>query len=236
MNWKRLQARSILVAASLLAGALAFGTASADTVDYSFTGNFNRDDNVQLFNFTVDETSTVTLRTWSYAGGVNAAGNTIARGGFDPILALFDGTGAYINQNDDGGCGFVAADSRTGQCWDTYFSASLAPGDYTVSVMQYDNFANGPNLSDGFARQGQGNFTPSIASNCSATMFCDVSGVSPWNARDSHWAFDILNVGSAVVVPPNGVPEPSALGFLGLGALLLGGAVWRNRRQQRSRA
>lgn len=231
MHWKRIQARAGLVAASLLAGALAFGAASANTVDYSFTGTFSRDDNVQLFNFVVDATSTVTFRTFGYAGGVNAAGNTIARGGFDPILALFDGTGKYIDHNDDGECGPVAADSGTGMCWDAYFSAPLTPGRYTVSVMQFDNYANGPNLSNGFARDGEGNFTAGW-NDCDAGMFCDISGVTPWNIRDNHWAFDILNVGSAVVVQPTDVPEPSALGFLGLG-VLLGGAVWRNRRQQR---
>jgi hypothetical protein len=61
----------------------------AAAADFSFTGNFTQDDNVQLFNFVVGAPSSVTLRTWSYAGGTNAAGTTIARGGFDPILALF---------------------------------------------------------------------------------------------------------------------------------------------------
>ena len=37
-------------------------------------------------------TSTVTLQTYGYAGGTNAAGQVIAQGGFDPILALFDST------------------------------------------------------------------------------------------------------------------------------------------------
>lgn len=100
--------RSALAAVILLGGVLTMGAAQATPQNFSFTGTFSQDDNVQLFHFTVGDTSTVTLRTWSYAGGVNAAGQTIARGGFDPILALFDGTGVLINQNDDGGCGLVA--------------------------------------------------------------------------------------------------------------------------------
>ncbi|WP_449422775.1 DVUA0089 family protein [Rhodanobacter lindaniclasticus] len=213
-----------------MAAMMGMGTASATPSDFSFTGTFSSDDNVQLFNFTAGGSSNIVLRTWSYAGGTNAAGNNIARGGFDPILALFDGSGAFINQNDDGGCSLVAADAMTGECWDTYFGATLAAGNYTVAIMEFDNFANGPNLSDGFARSGQGNFTAGW-NNCSASIFCDVSNHPPGNARDSHWAFDILNVEGATQVPPNSVPEPSSLGMLGLGALLCGLLAWRRRRR-----
>lgn len=203
-----------LFAVGALCGAMAVSV-GAHAGSFSFTGNFTQDDNVQLFNFTVGAASTVTLRTWSYAGGTNAAGAAIARGGFDPILALFDGSGVYIDQNDDGNCSFVAADIVTGNCWDTYFSAPLAAGSYTVAVMQYDNFANGPNLSDGFGRDGQGNFTPGYT-GCSATQFCDVSG----DVRDSHWAFDILGVEDAGQVDPgHDVPEPGSIALIGLGML-----------------
>jgi hypothetical protein len=211
----------------LLAASL-FAAAPAAATDFSFTGNFTRDDDVQLFNFTVGAPSTVTLRTWSYAGGTNAAGDVIARGGFDPILALFDGTGALVGQNDDGGCGNVAQDI-SGQCWDTFFSSALDAGSYTVAVMQYNNFANGPNLANGFSRQGQGNFTPAF-SQCGANQsaFEDVSG-SAACGRDSHWAFDILNVGDAVVVG-NAVPEPSTWAMMLLGFGAMGFSVRRAKR------
>ncbi|HWA26422.1 MAG TPA: DVUA0089 family protein [Lacunisphaera sp.] len=171
--------------------------------DFSFTGNLANDDDVQLFTFTVGATSNVTLRTWSYAGGTNAAGQVIARGGFDTILALFDSTGALINQNDDGGFANVAADALTGMPWDTFLTALLDPGTYTVSVAQYDNFAIGPNLSNGF--QGSG-----------AVGFVDVSGVVPGNQRDSHWAFDILNVNSATTIPDTGSSALLVAGAMGL--------------------
>ena len=147
----------VLIAVALVVGFAMAPTANAN--NFSFTGNFTQDDNVQFFSVTVGVTSNVTFRTWSYAGGVNAAGQTIASDGFDPILAVFDSTGLLIGQNDDGGCTLVNPDPETGQCYDTYFTASLGPGTYTVSVMQYNNFANGPNLSNGFSQQGQGNFT-----------------------------------------------------------------------------
>lgn len=196
---------------------LALLGASAGLADnFSFQGTFTADDNVQLFNFTVGSTSTVTLQTWSYAGGVDAAGVTIPRGGFDPILALFDSTGAEINQNDDGGSN-VPADSVTGEHYDTYLQSTLAAGTYTVSVMEYDNFANGPNLSDGFARTGQGDFT--AAFGCSEGKFCDVSGDPAGNSRNGNWEFDILGVNSASTMGGgSSVPEPASIGLLLLGA------------------
>lgn len=192
---------------------LAASAALAD--NFSFQGTFTSDDNVQLFNFTVGSTSTVTLLTWSYAGGVDAAGVTIPRGGFDPILALFNSSGAEINQNDDGGSN-VPADSVTGENYDTYLKSTLSPGSYTVSVMEYDNFANGPNLSDGFFRTGQGNFTAEFG--CSAGIFCDVSDDPDGNSRNGNWEFDILGVNSAGTIGGSGVPEPASIGLLLLGA------------------
>lgn len=182
--------------------------------DFSFTGSLPTPGTVQFFDFTVGATSNVTLRTWSYAGGVNAAGETIDRGGFDPILALFSlPSGLIAGQNDDGGCGLVAADAVSGACWDTFFTVELDPGNYRVAVMVYPNFALG-NLGDGFE---------------GASTFDDVSG-APNNPRTNQWAFDILNVDSAVVLP--GVPEPAVWGLMVAGF----GAVGLASRRRRSLA
>src|SRR5688572_11867502 len=85
------------------------GTGAAQAANFSFTGNLSDPNQELLFNFDVGVASTVTLRTYSYAGGTNAAGQVIPGGGFDPILALFNSSGLLINQNDDGGCSAVPA-------------------------------------------------------------------------------------------------------------------------------
>jgi hypothetical protein len=190
---------------------LALFLCTANAANFSFTGNFTLDDDVELFNFTVGAPSTVTLLTLSYAGGTNAAGDVIARGGFDPILALFDSTGVLLDTNDDGDPADVPTDIN-GLTFDTFLSIALDPGTYTVSVMQFDNFADGPNLSDGFSRAGEGNFT--AAFGCGATQFCDAG----LGARDSHWAFDVLNAEQAAIV---GVPEPGSILFACGGLALL---------------
>jgi hypothetical protein len=99
----------------------------------------------------------------------------------------------------------------------------LNPGTYTVSVMQYDNFA-GANLSDPFDRAGEGNFTANNGCQDNQPAFNDVSGVAGCG-RDSHWAFDILGVESAA----QGVPEPTSWALMIAGFGLAGFAL-RSRR------
>ena len=213
--------------ACLAVGLLFTGLSAA--ADFSFEGAFNQDDDVQQFSFSVAANSDVTLRSWAYAGGVNAAGQTIARGGFDTNLALFDGSGALIGINDDGGPGNVAADSETGQYWDAFLQVTLAPGDYLASLTQYDNFANGPNFANGFFRDGEGNFTADFG--CGAAAFCGLSGASPYDQRSNRWALDILNVSPVEVSP---IPEPETYALLLAGLGLAGFSA--NRRKAENRA
>ena len=178
--------------------AMGFVTGSANAADFSFTGNFEHDDEVQEFNFTVTAPmSDVTLRTWSSGGGTNAAGAEVARGGFDPIVALFDGSGNLIGQNDDNG---LLLDPG-GSALDSLLTRDLSAGNYTATITQYDSFANGPSLADGF----RGSFHTNLGD------------------RDSHWALDILNVSSASVgasyISPIPEPESYALLLSGLGLI-----------------
>lgn len=177
---------------------------STNAADFSFTGNFANDDEVQEFHFTVEPASDVTLRTWSYAGGTNAAGAAIPAGGFDPIVALFSASGQLLSQNDDSG---PVPDPHTGYSWDSLIASSLAAGDYIATVTQYNSFANGPTLADGF----------------SGSVYENFSG------RDSRWALDILNANSASLGPtyisaiPPAIPEPESYALLlaGLGLIAI---------------
>jgi len=197
--------------------------------NFSFRGTFAADDDVQLFGFVANGSSIVTLRSYSYAGGTQSDGTLVARGGFDPILAIFSSTGALIGTQDDdiddGTCN-GSADVATGACFDTFFSQLLAAGTYTVAIMQFDNFALGPNLADGFIHTASPTFTADYG--CTNGSFCDVTG----DNRSNRWAFDILNVEGADDGRDDGggeVPEPGTLALLALPVLLAGVRMCRPR-------
>ncbi len=176
---------------------LASFTVNAAPVDFSFTGNLADVSDHQLFDFTVSTTSDVTLRTLSYGGGTNADGVAISNGGFDPILTLFDSSGAFVTHNDDGDA-HVSADPATGATYDAFIKTTLSPGDYTAALTMYSNFAAGSKLADGFQFTGQ---VPSDFGN-----------------RTSFWAVDIIGVDKATVVP-----IPAAVWLFGTGLMgLLG--------------
>lgn len=193
--------------AALAAAVLAVGSASAQAANISFTGHLAGDNEVQLFSFTLAADSGVTLRTWSYAGGMNAAGNLIGAGGFDPIVSLFyglGGTALLIGANDDGSG--VAVDPGTGLALDSLLEISALPaGTYTVGLTQVANFANGPTLGDGFLGSGNPAF----------------------DGRTGSWALDILGVDTAA-----SIPEPTTLALTVLGLAVVGARAAAVRRSR----
>jgi hypothetical protein len=183
---------------------LASSNATAVPMDFDFSGTFTKDNDVVLLNFDILTDSTITIFSSSWDDG-----------GFDPILAIWNSaTGAKLQEQDDGGVvGSTLSNgvSYTHGDWDSYYSLNLAAGSYTASITQYDNFAVGGFLSDGFVFDADANFTASYG--CSNGQFCGVNSASN---RTADWSFHILNVDGANQVDPGTIPEPSSIALFGL--------------------
>jgi uncharacterized protein (TIGR03437 family) len=175
--------------------------------DFSFIGMFAQDDERRQFNFTLAQPGTVLLRTWSWAGGVNATGARIDGGGFDPSLSLFDATGLLLATNRDGGCDKVAADRVTTWCWDALIALPLPRGAYQLVLTESENTPRGPYLTDPFVYDGAGNFTAAPGINAPAGFW----DFSP-SRRNKFYALDISGVDSAqlLLVPAIGALVNSA--------------------------
>ena len=222
-----------VITGAMLAATLGMSS-SAFAVDFSLSGTFAKDDDVKLFEFNVGTKSTVTLKTYSYAGGVQADGTVIQAGGFDPVLSLFDASGNLIFLNDDDESGTVSQDPTTDEAYDSFLKVLLEAGDYTLALTQYGNFSNTTNLADGFSQTGNENFTSHFSRCTTGSLFCDFTG----DVRTNKWAFDALSIlpssepdekERSVIAPPviapddesTQVPEPGttmAFALVGLGA------------------
>jgi hypothetical protein len=185
---------------------LAAGVAQGATIAYS--GTFATDDQVEQRTFQLLTDSTVELRSWSYAGGVNGNGQTIAPGGFDTYLSLFDASGMQIllalNEDRSGVCGVDnAADPVTGGCLDAGITATLPAGQYIAVITQSGNSPLGPTLADGFLMAGAGDYT--------GGPFLDFLG----DQRTGDWAFEITGAVASEV------PEPSTWAMILAGLALV---------------
>jgi hypothetical protein len=217
-----------------LVAAILVPCASADA--FSFSGTFNTDDDFKLITF-VAGANPVTLQTWSYAGGLDAAGNLIAAGGLAPVVTIYDATSGIgpsdplVDQQTGGaGCPTVALDPSTGGCLDVLLpETTLTPGDtYLVVLTQSGNNANGFTYGDGFGEAGQGNYTPLIY-GCSAAAFCDPDNTL--SVRTGNWELDIVGATSA---DSGGSPVPEPSYGLPMLAAAVGGLLWRRLRPANS--
>jgi hypothetical protein len=199
----------------LVCGAILFATPlKADVI--SITGALVNPDDVYTTTFTLGSVSEISIQTWGYAGGTNASGTVIAEGGFDPVVALFSGSGptaTLFDTNDDGTCPPGNFDSVSGLCLDsTLNEIGPAPGTYTLALIVSPNQPNGPTLGDGFA--GGGDFT-------------DVFG----NPRTGTFAVDIVTTSAT-----SPTPEPSTLMLVMIGFVTTGLWLKRSGRRERSSA
>jgi hypothetical protein len=229
---------------------------SSPAANFSFAGSFSFDTDVEFFSFTLaNPTPNVTLRTWSYAGGMNAAGQTILLGGFESILNLYAPDGTGMNPGISGPCtvpltGNAVADllpdPATKECGDVYYPTTTSfpggtwnAGMYTIALTENGNQGVG-NLSDGFfasqvlgisvpgnftCQEGPIGFQGSPPSIPVDQPFCDQFATGV--QRNGSWSLDILNVDSAVDQSA-AVPEPETWLSLifGLSATAM---AWRRR-------
>lgn len=60
-----------------------------------------------VIEFETSGSANLSIQTWRFGSGVNAAGAVVAAGGFDPCATLFSDWGAtagFVAANDDGVC------------------------------------------------------------------------------------------------------------------------------------
>jgi hypothetical protein len=206
--------------------------------NFSFTGDFTADTDLQFFTFTVAvDTPGVLLRTWSYAGGTNSANTLIPAGGFEPYLNLYLADGTQMNPGAPNSCGGATApDPVTKECNDVYYPTTVSfpggtwqAGTYTLVLSNFANPGVG-NLSDGFQAEAAYGLTPPANYTCQVggfgyqgnpptypvtDPFCDDTGT----LRTGAWAVDIIGVTSATEATTT--PEPGSLSLALLGGLAL---------------
>jgi hypothetical protein len=178
-----------------------------------FQGTFGQDDQVELFSFTSDGSTDITIQSYGYAGGtVNST--DIAEGGFAPDATIFDGSGNEQITDTGSHCPPTGVDSVTGNCDDPYIDQVLTAGTYTLALTVYDNVSYDGTLADGFKQDGNPGFT--CAEDGLTGEFCDVT--SAYQERTGNWAISIGGA-SAVSDITSATPEPATL------PLMLGGAL-----------
>jgi len=186
----------------------------------SYTGNFSSDSDVQYFDFSLTvDSSMVSITTLSLNGGINLAGESIAAGGFNPYLSLWNkSTGAWVFDTSNKANGAEAVISSglsltISTTTPSHSYGTLLAGNYILALSQYDNIAAGTHLSDGFAA------ALGLTSFDSTAPFTTNGG-----GGSGHWAVDIKNVQTASLTA---VPLPGAFGLLLSGLLALGALTRR---------
>jgi hypothetical protein len=107
----------------------------------SFSGSLTTANDIYSVFFTSDGKSTINFKSYGYNGGKNAAGTTIAAGGFDPILTIFDPNDKWYDEQNGSPKGLPDFD----------FDRVLAAGKYRAVLSVFENFSlPGKSFADGF--------------------------------------------------------------------------------------
>jgi len=202
---------------------LAVTACSLPAESLSFTGTLSSPESVFDETFTLSSADTVSFQTWGFGGGINAAGQVIPAGGFDPLIALFsgspatammyvDGSGNPLADADNlanppwsfvGNCppaGTVAIGTNN-DCGDDFMQAALGAGTYTL-VLTDANYIPNAIYDNGALSEGFVDFTGGVFQTCDTDGSC----ITP----NGNYAVDILSAKSDLT----STPEPSALPLL----------------------
>jgi hypothetical protein len=194
-----------LTAAICLLSATARGQISS----LSYTGTLASPQSAFQVTFTLSAPDTVTFRTWSFGGGINAGGQAIPAGGFDPLITLFEGPAAsaiiYLDSSGnplanadnllnapwsfEGNCpaaGTVAIGANN-DCGDVQMSVALAAGTYTL-VLTDANYQPGAIYDGGALSEPFIDFTGGGAQ----FQTCDPLNNACINPN-GHYAVDIIS-------------------------------------------
>ena len=197
----------------------------------SETGTLSSPEDTFLIAINLATGGDVTLQTYGFGGGTNAAATVIPSGGFDSFVGLFSGTGdtaVFINGDSDilsnytSGCppaGTVTVGSVPGQCGDVQLQfTGLAPGTYTVLLSDGEYLPNAVFEVSGVLGDGFTDLTGGVFQTCADQSDC--------NNDTANWALDITEPSGSA---PS-VPEPGAFGLAGLGLAFAAGASEVRRR------
>jgi hypothetical protein len=201
----------------------------------SFTGTFTTPEETFETTVAISGVEDLTLQTWGFGGGINTARMMIPSGGFDPLVAVFEGTGAsavYVVATSDTlsnygnyvGCppsGLVTIGFVPDNCGDVRMELSgLAAGTYTVLLSDADYIPNayfgiGTTLGDGFTDLTTGSLT---FQTCVDANDCNIDTAS--------WAIDVSVSGSAEA------PEPASWTLMAL--VLVGSVIKKTNKERQS--
>jgi hypothetical protein len=258
MQWKvRMETCPCLIAcfAALVVGRPAMAdveTCTTPSGAISCTGTLSASERVFLDSFTLAGSLTITVQTYGFGGGTNAAGNLISPGGFDPLVALFSGPANNASiQTDGGGNPVASADTLfglfspgcppagttvvgtvPGNCGDDRLTVSLGAGAYTL-LLSDANFlplAVDPGVLSPF------DLTDTTSNNYGSSTgngaYTDLTGgafqtcvsLTDCNTDTGNFAVDILESTNS---PPAPVPEPGPLTLpCSVLAALIGRGLW----------
>ena len=207
-----------------------FTTLLVHAASLSFEGTLASSDSVFEQTFGLSGVSTVTIQTFGFGGGTNAAGTVIPSGGFDPLIALFsgpvasatiyvDGFGNPLADADNllnppwsfvGNCppaGTIAIGSDN-DCGDDFMQVALAAGTYTL-VLTDANYIPNAVYDNGALSEGFTDLTAGVFQTCDPVSNACI-------APNGKYAVDITSTSVFA-------PEPGALWLMALGLAALCG-------------